>query len=134
MTAGQEKIGTILIVDDTAANVLLLEALLSAEYTIKSASKGSEALEIAEKMPPDLILLDILMPGMDGYEVCRRLKEHPQLWDIPVIFLSALESTEVKLKVFKSGGVDYITKPFYLKDVQARVKTHLMIRKASTSA
>ena len=129
MTEGQEKILTILIVDDNPENVSLLEALLSAEYTIRTATMGSEALVIARETPPDLVLLDIMMPGMDGYEVCERLKDDPSLMDIPVIFLSVFESTEVKVKAFKSGGVDYITKPFQFEEVRARVKTHLMIRK-----
>lgn len=123
------KDSTILIVDDTPENVLLLEAVLSEEYTISSATRGSEALEKARVMLPDLILLDIMMPGIDGYEVCERLKDNPQLREIPVIFLSILETTEVKLKAFKSGGVDYITKPFQVDEVRARVKTHLAIRK-----
>jgi DNA-binding response OmpR family regulator len=129
MTEVQEKILTILIVDDNPENVSLLEALLSAEYTIRTAARGSEALKIARKTPPDLILLDIMMPEMNGYEVCERLKDDPRLMDIPVIFLSGLESTEVKVKAFRSGGVDYITKPFQFEEVRARVKTHLMIRK-----
>lgn len=129
MAEVQEKICTILIVDDTQANVTLLEAALSPEYVIRTASRGSEALEIAREIPPDLILLDISMPGIDGYEVCERLKGNPHLRDIPVIFLSAFDSAEAKMKAFKAGGVDYITKPFHVGEVQARVKTHLMIRK-----
>ncbi|MHB8120788.1 MAG: diguanylate cyclase domain-containing protein [Desulfuromonadaceae bacterium] len=125
----QERAGTILIVDDTPANISLLEAALSAEYTIFSATHGSEALECARETPPDLILLDIVMPEMNGYEVCERLKDNPLLRDVPVIFLSLLDSTEVKVKAFKSGGVDYITKPFHLDELQARVRTHLGIRK-----
>jgi diguanylate cyclase (GGDEF)-like protein/PAS domain S-box-containing protein len=129
MTDDQEKSGTILIIDDTPANISLLEAALSGEYTIMSAMRGCEALEIARKIPPDLILLDIMMPEMNGYEVCERLKASQQLRDIPVIFLSLLDSTEVKVKAFRSGGVDYMTKPFHLDEVQARVRTHLGIRK-----
>jgi len=129
MTDDQEKSGTILIIDDTPANISLLEAALSGEYTIISATRGCEALEIARKTPPDLILLDIMMPEMNGYEVCERLKADPQLRDVPVIFLSLLDSTEVKVKAFRSGGVDYMTKPFHLDEVQARVRTHLGIRK-----
>ncbi|NTW88069.1 MAG: diguanylate cyclase [Desulfobulbaceae bacterium] len=129
MTEYQEKTGTILIVDDTPANVSLLNAVLSEEYRIRTATRGSEALKIALETPPDLILLDIMMPEMDGYEVCERLKESPQLRDIPVIFLSLLDSTEVKVKAFRSGGVDYITKPFHAEEVRARVRTHLRIRR-----
>jgi diguanylate cyclase (GGDEF)-like protein/PAS domain S-box-containing protein len=129
MTENQEKIGTILIVDDTPANVSLLEAVLSVEYTIMTATSGSEALEIALETPPDLILLDIMMPKMDGYEVCQRLKSEPLLQGIPVIFMSLLESTEVKVKAFKLGCVDYITKPFHVDEVRVRVRTHLLFSK-----
>jgi diguanylate cyclase (GGDEF)-like protein/PAS domain S-box-containing protein len=129
MNEGQEKPQTILIVDDIPENVALLEAALSSEYTIRSASRGSDALTSAREMPPDMILLDIMMPGMSGYEVCKRLKENPDLRDIPVIFLSILESTDIKVKAFSSGGVDYITKPLHMEEVRARVRTHLGIRK-----
>lgn len=129
MIAEQEKTDIILIVDDISANVALLEAVLSSEYTVRSATRGSDALTSAREMPPDLILLDIMMPGMSGYEVCERLKENPDLRDIPVIFLSILESTDIKVKAFRSGGVDYITKPLHMEEVRARVRTHLGIRK-----
>lgn len=81
----------------------------------------------AEKEPPDLILLDITMPDMDGFQVCERLKQNPRLKDIPVIFLSALDATEDKLRGFRAGGVDYITKPFHSEEIQARVNTHLSL-------
>lgn len=129
MIAEQERPDTILIVDDISANVALLEAVLSSEYTIRSATRGSDALTSAREMPPDLILLDIMMPGMSGYEVCERLKQNPDLRDIPVIFLSILESTDIKVKAFRSGGVDYITKPLHMEEVRARVRTHLGLRK-----
>lgn len=129
MIAEQERPDTILIVDDISANVALLEAVLSSEYAIRSATRGSDALTSAQEMPPDLILLDIMMPGMSGYEVCERLKQNPDLRDIPVIFLSILESTDIKVKAFRSGGVDYITKPLHMEEVRARVRTHLGLRK-----
>jgi diguanylate cyclase (GGDEF)-like protein/PAS domain S-box-containing protein len=129
MTAEQENNSTILIVDDKPENVALLEAVLSAEYTIRTATQGSEALEIAEEILPDLILLDIVMPRMNGYEVCEQLKKISHLSEIPVIFLSILDSTTVKIQAFEAGGVDYITKPFQISEVKARVKTHLMVRK-----
>jgi CheY-like chemotaxis protein len=120
----------ILIVDDSPENIRVLMECLGNEYATIAATDGSSALDMAHNDPsPDIILLDIMMPGMDGCEVCLRLKSTSQLRDIPVIFLSALESTEIKVKAFKSGGVDYITKPFQAEEVQARVKTHLMIRK-----
>jgi len=129
MAEEQGEISTILVVDDTPANVDLLEAFLSAEYSIRVATCGVEALKSAQKIQPDLILLDITMPGMNGYEVCGHLKDTPHLRDIPVIFLSSFDSAEAKVKAFKSGGVDYITKPFHVSEVQARVRTHLTIRK-----
>jgi len=125
MTEKQDNIQTILIVDDTQANVSLLEAVLCDDYTIKTAAQGSEALEIAEEMPPDLVLLDIMMPGMDGFEVCKRFKQNPQLRDIPVIFQSSLNSAEVKAKALASGGVAYITKPFQVAEVRACVRDQL---------
>jgi diguanylate cyclase (GGDEF)-like protein/PAS domain S-box-containing protein len=128
MSEQKEQPGTVLIVDDTPENVSLLVAVLSADYTIITATRGSEALKIVRERPPDLILLDIMMPEMNGYEFCERLKNVPHAYDIPVIFLSMLDTTEVKLLAFKSGAVDYITKPFHAREVQARVKTHLMIR------
>ncbi len=119
----------ILIVDDKKINRELLKGyLVNAGYSqILQAGSGEEALEQAEKEKPDLVLLDIVMPGIDGYEVCRRLKANEQLKDIPVIFLSALTDTTDKIKAFAQGGVDYIAKPFAFEEVQARVQTHLKI-------
>jgi diguanylate cyclase (GGDEF)-like protein/PAS domain S-box-containing protein len=128
MTEQLEKLSSILIVDDNSLNISLLEIVLSASYLTRSASQGNQALNIAREVQPDLILLDIMMPEMDGYEVCKHLKDDPLLRDIPVIFLSILESTEIKVKAFKAGGVDYITKPFQADEVLARVGTHLMLR------
>jgi diguanylate cyclase (GGDEF)-like protein len=120
---------TILIVDDTDTNILMLERLLSDEgYSVMTAQRGASALELAETSPPDLILLDIGMPAMDGYEVCRRLKADPLLRDIPVIFVSAFSQTEEKVKALSVGGVDYVTKPYQADEVLARIATHLKIR------
>ena len=108
----------ILIVDDEPLNVKLLEAKLSAEkYETSTAYSGEEALEKIAAAAPDLILLDIMMPEMDGYEVCRRLKVDPETREIPVIFLSALHETLDKIKAFSIGAVDYITKPFQVQEV-----------------
>lgn len=116
----------ILLVDDTPENLaLLMETLEPAGYQIFVAISGEKALEIAPKINPDLILLDIMMPGIDGYDTCKKLKENKDLKDIPVIFLSALNSPEDKVKAFEIGGVDYISKPFNHLEVLARVKTHL---------
>jgi len=98
-------------------------------YKVRSVSNGKFALQTAKHNPPDLILLDVVMPGMNGYEVCERLKMDEQLAEIPVIFISALNETMDKVKAFQVGGVDYVTKPFQLREVQARVATHLELRR-----
>ena len=96
-------------------------------YKIRSFPRGRLALAAAAQNPPDLFLLDINMPEMNGYEVCERLKSNPELSDAPVIFLSALNAKEDKIKAFRTGGADYITKPFQLEEVQARIRTHLKL-------
>ncbi len=119
----------IMVVDDTPANLGLLEEMLvSRGYEVVAFPRGAMALAAAQHSPPDLILLDIMMPEMDGYEVCRKLKDHPPTQQIPVIFISALDATENKLRAFTDGGVDYVTKPLQQEEVLARVKTHLKIR------
>ncbi|MGO9412567.1 MAG: two-component system response regulator [Spirochaetia bacterium] len=123
--------GSILVVDDTAANLTLLSRMLGERgYRVRPVPSGRLALKAAASDPPDLILLDISMPEMDGFEVCRQLKEDPRLRDIPVIFISALTETEGKVKAFRRGGVDYVTKPFQIEEVEARVETHLRLRNA----
>ncbi len=123
--------GNIMVVDDNPANLKLMEdMLLRHRYDVRSFPRGRLALAAASQIPPDLILLDINMPEMNGYEVCQRLKATAHLCDIPVIFLSALNATEDKVKGFESGGVDYISKPFQFEEVQARVETHLKLRRA----
>jgi signal transduction histidine kinase len=120
--------GNILVVDDTPNNLRLLIEVLSQEgYQVRPAPNGERALSAARLQPPDLILLDIMMPGMDGYEVCRTLKEEAATRDIPVIFLSALDEVFNKMEAFDAGGVDYVTKPFEAREVLARVATHLKI-------
>jgi DNA-binding response OmpR family regulator len=123
--------GNVMIVDDNPANLKLLEDMLREHrYEVRSFPRGRLAIAAAEQHPPDLILLDINMPEMDGYQVCEQLKSSPRSAGIPVIFLSALNATEDKVKGFRSGGVDYISKPFVFEDVQARVETHLKLRRA----
>ena len=118
----------ILVVDDTPKNIQVIGAILrEKEYLISIASSGQMALEAIEKSQPDLILLDIMMPEMDGYEVCERIKSNPKTKDIPVIFLSAITETLDKVKAFGLGAVDYITKPIESKELLARVDTHLKI-------
>jgi len=117
---------TILVVDDEAFLRMNMRAFLEdLGYEVLEASGGAEALERCRRRRPDLVLLDISMPGMDGYEVCRRLSEDPCTAGIPVLFLSALQSTGDKVRAFTYGGVDYVTKPFQFEEVEARVRTHL---------
>ncbi len=124
--------GNILIVDDTPENLQVLSATLSERgYKVRGVIKGQMAIRAAKSAPPDLILLDIRMPEMDGYEVCERLKADPQTRDIPIIFISALDEVLDKVKAFKAGGVDYITKPFQVEEVLARVENQLMICRLS---
>jgi putative two-component system response regulator len=119
----------ILVVDDTPDNLKLMSALLKDTYRVKIANGGEKALAIAQSdTPPDLILLDIMMPEMDGYEVCRRLKSNQKTKDIPVVFLTAMTATEDEEKGLKLGAVDYITKPISPPIVLARVETHLKLK------
>jgi len=123
--------GNVMIVDDNPANLKLLEDMLREYgYEVRSFPRGRLALAAAEQHPPDLILLDVDMPEMNGYQVCEQLHSIPRLMGVPVIFLSALNATEDKIKGFRAGGVDYISKPFVFEDVQARVETHLKLRRA----
>ena len=119
----------IVIVDDSPDNLRLLIGILKEQgYKVRPAPSGARALATVRKMPPALILLDIMMPEMNGYEVCRQLKKDETTRDIPVIFLSALNKVFDKVKAFKVGGVDYISKPFQVEEVMVRVNTHLMIQ------
>ena len=119
----------ILAVDDTPANLTLLNDLLSDEYNVKVANNGARALKIAALEPaPDLILLDIMMPDMDGFEVCRQLQQNPQTCHIPIIFLTAMNDPEAERKGLVLGAVDFVTKPFNPPVLLARVKTHLALK------
>ncbi|MCL4263244.1 MAG: hybrid sensor histidine kinase/response regulator [Anaerolineae bacterium] len=121
---------TILIVDDTPANLRLLAGLLgNAGYQVRPARDGRMALSVAQANPPDLILLDIMMPEMDGYEVCRQLKADERTREIPVIFISALDDVHDKVKSFTLGAVDYVAKPFQAEEVLARVRSHITLYK-----
>ena len=117
----------VLIVDDTPTNIDLLVTTLRDHHRLGIAKKGSAALEYAEKFQPALILLDIMMPEMDGYEVCARLKGNPVTAAIPVIFITAIQDTANKTRGFELGAVDYITKPFHAAEVRARVQTHISL-------
>jgi signal transduction histidine kinase len=120
---------TILIVDDTPANLgVLVETLGAAGYQLMVAEDGEEALaQMARTSAPDLILLDVMMPGMDGFETCRRLKARESTRDVPVLFMTALNETADKVKAFAAGGVDYLTKPIQHEEALARVRTHLTL-------
>lgn len=122
--------GNILIVDDAPENLRLLSRILvSNGYAVTTAPDGAQALRQVEEVLPEIILLDVNLPGMDGYEVCARLKAGQKTRDIPVIFVSALDATEDKVKAFRVGGVDYISKPFQPEEVLARVETHLALHR-----
>lgn len=116
------------IIDDSETNLDLLVEALSDEYDVSVALDGESGLEDIREEAPDLILLDIMMPGIDGYEVCRRLQDDPTTRNIPIIFLTAMDEIGSKTQGFKLGAVDYITKPFEMLEVQARVKTHLALK------
>ena len=121
----------ILIVDDTPANLQLLVNLLSVQrYRIRPVTSGEAALKAVALQAPDLVLLDINMPGMNGYEVCKRLKRDPDTAHIPIIFISALTEVAEKVNAFSAGGVDYVTKPFQVEEILARVGTHLALRRS----
>jgi DNA-binding NtrC family response regulator len=124
----------ILVVDDTPHNVTLLEDLLTARgYRVATAASGTEALAALTREAPDLILLDVMMPGLDGFEVSERLQADGAARDIPVIFLTALDGDGDKVRAFAAGGVDYVTKPFRPEELLARVRTHLALREARRS-
>jgi len=121
----------ILIVDDNPQNLKVLGEMLSTQgYRLIAAQNGTKALNLLEKKKPDLILLDIMMPDIDGITVCRRLKQQEATQHIPVIFITALIETKTKLEAFAAGGVDYITKPFMEEEVLARVNVHLALKRA----
>ena len=125
----QQPKADILAIDDTPENLALLSQMLTEKnYKVRSVTKGSTAIRGAKAVPPDLILLDVKMPEMNGYEVCQQLKSDDRTKDIPIIFISALGDVFDKVKAFQVGGVDYITKPFQVEEVLARLDTHLTIR------
>lgn len=124
-----EDTADILIVDDTAANLQVLGLMLRQhKYKVRPAPSGKLALQAVAACPPDIILLDITMPEMNGYEVAAKLKENPATAEIPIIFISALTEVDDKVKAFRAGGVDYVTKPFQIEEVLSRVSVHLVIQ------
>jgi putative two-component system response regulator len=122
-----DKQKTIMIVDDTEINIIILVEALKEDYDLIVAINGVEAIEILEKETPDLILLDIMMPEMDGYDVLKSLKDNQKLKHVPVILLSAITDSDSKSMGFSLGAVDYVTKPFEIVEVKARVKTQLRL-------
>lgn len=129
MTILRNEDNTILVVDDNPDNLRLIAGILNEHnYKVRLAPNGERALATTRKEAPGLILLDIMMPVMDGFQVCRQLKQDKETAGIPVIFISALDETIDKVKAFSLGGVDYITKPFKSEEVLARVRTHLTLR------
>jgi len=123
--------GNILVVDDVVENLTLLSSMLGEQgYEVRPVADGPMALQTVDVEPPDLILLDINMSPLNGYEVCQRLKQNPRTKDIPVIFVSALDEALDKVRAFELGAVDYVTKPYQLPEVLARVRTHLQLRRA----
>ena len=129
---GNENKNTILVVDDTPENIDVLYGVLSEDYKVKVAPNGEKALKIVQgKNPPDLILLDIMMPGISGYEVCEQLQSDEKTKDIPILFVTAMSETEDETKGLEMGAVDYITKPISPPIVIARVKTHLRLKEAN---
>ena len=121
---------SVLVVDDSPENITILGALLRSDYTVRVATNGEKALKIvASDNPPDLILLDVVMPGIDGYEVCKRIKSDSRTKNIPIIFITAKSTEEDEIKGFEIGAVDYVTKPFSPVVVKARVRTHVELKK-----
>ncbi len=126
----RENVPNVIIVDDTPANLQLLTGMLKERgYKVRPVPSGKLALQAAKNDPPDLILLDIMMPEMNGYEVCERLKADKKLGEIPIIFISAMNETMDKVRAFGVGGVDYVIKPFQFEEVEARVRTHLELQR-----
>jgi putative two-component system response regulator len=123
-----ERVWNVMVVDDAHENLRLLATMVSERgWRVRPFADGESALRAAHLDPPDIVLLDVNMPGMGGFEVCRRLKADPRTVEIPVLFVSSLHDTEAKTRAFAVGGVDYITKPFRLEEVDARVRTHVQL-------
>ena len=129
MSPDPAQSGTLLIVDDTPANLeILVEVFANQGFDVLVAMDGQSAIDQTSHARPDLILLDVMMPGLDGFETCRRLKANPETTDIPIIFMTALSETTDKVKAFEAGAVDYVTKPIQHEEVLARVTAHIALR------
>ncbi|GLK44668.1 MULTISPECIES: diguanylate cyclase [Novosphingobium] len=121
--------GTILIVDDEVSNIEIMNAVLEDDYEVLFSTSGQQALDTARRSPPDLILLDVLMPGIDGFEVCRQIKADPELADIPVIFTTGLGDTDHEMRGLSLGAIDYVTKPIQPAILRARVGNHVELKR-----
>lgn len=128
MEVAKKQKPRILVMDDASENLMILESILSGDYSLKLINNAKQALEYAFANPPDLILLDIMMPEIDGFEVCRRLKANPKLSDVPVIFITAKNDVQDEEQGFAVGASDFIHKPISAPLVAARVKTHIKIK------
>src|SRR6187455_3517406 len=124
----------VLLVDDARANLDILVEGLKGDHKLSLAMNGEMALQVATRMPPDLVLLDIVMPGLDGYEVCRRLRQMRETAEVPIMFLSSLEEVQNKTRGFEAGANDYLTKRFEMLEVKARVKSLLKAKAYSDAA
>src|SRR6266403_1121389 len=124
----------VLLVDDAKANLDILVEGLKSDHKLSLALNGESALQVAARTPPDLVLLDIVMPGLDGYEVCRRLRQMPETAEVPIMFLSSLEEVQNKTRGFEAGANDYLTKPFEMLEVKARVRSLLKAKAYSDAA
>ncbi len=131
--AGNSSKPLVLIADDTPTNLDVLVAALKKNYRLGIAKDGKNAIEFANTNQPDVILLDIMMPGMNGYDVCSKLKQSERTRDIPIIFITGLAASEEKMRGFETGAVDFITKPFYTPEVLARINTHVTLKKLNES-
>lgn len=121
---------TLLVADDTPTNLALVDSVLGEDFELLIATNGQEALELAFAELPVLILMDVMMPVLDGFEACRRIKADPRTHDIPVLFLTALADTEALLRGFEAGGADYVAKPFHPEELRARITTHVALKQA----
>src|SRR5690242_13160185 len=124
----------VLLVDDAKVNLDILVEGLKSDHKLSLALNGETALQIAARTPPDLVLLDIVMPGMDGYEVCRRMRRTPETAEVPIMFLSSLEEVQNKTRGFEAGANDYLTKPFDMLEVKARVRSLLKAKAYNDAA
>lgn len=128
------ELQTVLVVDDTPENLDLMKAILTPRYKVRVAINGEAALKLVAAVPPDMVLLDVMMPGIDGYEVCRRLKANPASREIPVVLVTAISEAMDEGKGFEVGAIDYISKPVSGPIVLARVRTHLANRRLKIAA